>query len=179
MLAVRLLLLLCFVFAFTGFPAQAGEKIGVVLMHGKGGTAKARSPVGKLAAKLEGAGFLVAAPDMPWSRSRGFDKSHKDSMKEIDAAVEDLKSDGATRVVVGGHSIGANAALAYGARRDGLAGVLAIAPGHIIEIAGFQDKMDSDYKRAREMVAAKHRTIGIVLASLALLVFLILFAIFT
>jgi hypothetical protein len=56
----------------------------------------------KLAARLEDTGFLVAAPDMPWSRSRGFDKSHKDSMKEIDAAVEDLKSDGATRIV-GGH----------------------------------------------------------------------------
>jgi len=35
------------------------------------------------------------------------------------------------------------------------------------------------YHVAREMVAAKHRTIGIVLASLALLVFLILFAIVT
>ena len=88
------------------------------------------------------------------SRAVSLLKEKKVAMKEIDAAVEDLKSDGATMIVVGGHSIGANAALAYGARRDGLAGVLAITPGHIIEIAGFQDKMDSDYERAREMVAA-------------------------
>ncbi|NQV85149.1 MAG: alpha/beta hydrolase [Rhodospirillales bacterium] len=157
MRAVRFLLVFCAVFGFTGllgFQAVADEKIGVVLMHGKGGTAKSKSPVGKLAAKLEGAGFLVAAPDMPWSRSRGFDKSHTDSMKEIDEAVANLKSDGATKIVVGGHSIGANAALAYGARRDGLAGVLAIAPGHTIDTQGFQDNIDSDYKRAKEMVAA-------------------------
>lgn len=149
-----LLLFLCAAFAFTGFPAEAQEKIGVVLMHGKGGTAMERSPVGKLASKLENAGFLVIAPDMPWSRSRGFDKTHKDSMAEIDEAVEDLKSDGATKIVVGGHSIGANAALAYGATRGGLAGVLAIAPGHIVDIEAFQNNMGSDYKRARKMIAA-------------------------
>jgi len=142
--------------AFAGSPVEAGagEKIGVILMHGKGGTAKSKSPVGKLKSALENADIIVIAPDMPWSRSRGFDKSYEDSMAEIDEAVKDLKSDGATKIVVGGHSIGANAALGYGARRGGLAGILAIAPGHINEDQGFQDQIDHDYRRAREMVAA-------------------------
>jgi|TARA_B100000315_G_scaffold249189_1_gene280027 pimeloyl-ACP methyl ester carboxylesterase len=140
--------------AFSGLPGIADAKTGVILMHGKGGTSKSRSPVGKLVSKLENAGFLVAAPDMPWSRSRGFDKNHTDSMSEIDKIIAELKSDGATKIVVGGHSIGANAALAYAARHEGLAGVLAIAPGHIPEIEGFQGKIDFDYKRAKKMVDA-------------------------
>jgi len=154
----RYLLVLLAAFALSASPhtgkAWAGEKIGVVLMHGKGGTSKSKSPVGKLKSALEGAGILVIAPDMPWSRDREFDKSYEDSMKEIDEAVAGLKSDGATKIVVGGHSIGANAALGYGARREGLAGILAIAPGHIPENESFQGQMDFDYKRAKEMIAA-------------------------
>lgn len=96
-----------------------------------------KSPIGKLASALKGAGFLVVAPDMPWSRSRGFDKTYEETMAEIDDAVERLKEAGATKIVVGGHSIGANAALGYGARREGLAGVTVIAPDHVVELTEF------------------------------------------
>lgn len=154
----RFLLILLAAFAFAGFPfgagVGAGEKIGVVLMHGKGGTAREKSPIGKLAYQLEVADFIVVAPDMPWSRSRGFDRTYAESMAEIDEAVAKLKSMGATKIVVGGHSLGANAALGYGARRPGLAGILAIAPGHFIDSNGFHDLVDYDYRRAKEMVAA-------------------------
>ena len=105
--------------------AGAGDKVGVVLMHGKNRTAKAKSPIGKLMYELEVADFIVIAPDMPWSRTRGFDKTYVESMAEIDKAVAKLRDKGATKIVVGGHSIGANAALGYGARREGLAGILA------------------------------------------------------
>jgi pimeloyl-ACP methyl ester carboxylesterase len=56
--------------------------------------------------------------------------------------------------VVGGHSLGANAALGYGARREGLPGILAIAAGHTIDGDGFHNLIDYDYRRAKEMVAA-------------------------
>lgn len=135
-------------------PAVAGEKIGVVLMHGKNRTARVKSPIGKLKYQLEVADFIVVAPDMPWSRSRGFDRTYAESMAEIDEAVQTLKDRGATRIVVGGHSIGANAALGYGATRPGLAGILAIAPGHTIDGDGFHKLVDYDYRRAKEMVAA-------------------------
>ncbi|MBC8338522.1 MAG: alpha/beta hydrolase [Rhodospirillales bacterium] len=154
MRTIRFLLILLSAFAFSGLPAIAGDDIGVVLLHGKRGTAMPNSPIGKLKSFLENKGIFVVAPDMPWSRSRGFDKTHKASMAEIDEAVADLKSDGAKKIVVGGHSIGANAALAYGARRGGLAGILAIAPGHIIDIESFQENIGFDYKRARAMIAA-------------------------
>lgn len=138
----------------SGFitPLYAGEKIGVVLMHGKWGTSLPNSPVGKLSEFLSDNGFLVSSPDMPWSRDRGLDKSYEDSMKEIDDVVNELRSKGAKRIVVGGHSIGANVALGYGASRGGLAGILAIAPGHVPEVKGFQKRMDNDWQRAQTMV---------------------------
>ncbi len=152
------LLILLTAFAFAGSPAGveavAGEKIGVVLMHGKRGTARERSPLGPLIYRLGVEDFLVSAPDMPWHRERWLDKDHKQSMAEIDAVVADLKSRGATKIVVGGHSMGANAALGYGARRNGLAGVLAIAPGHFNGDDDFQLMLDHDYQRAQEMVDA-------------------------
>jgi pimeloyl-ACP methyl ester carboxylesterase len=133
-------------------PLKAEDKIGVLLMHGKWGTSLPNSPVGKLANSLEKKGFIVSAPDMPWSRERKYDKTFDESMMEIDRRVEELRKRGATKIVVGGHSMGANVALGYGARRDGLSGILAIAPGHVPEANEFQNQIDNDWKRAKEMV---------------------------
>ncbi len=132
--------------------ASADESVGIVLMHGKGGTAVPQSSIGQLAEALQSAGFIVIAPDMPWHRSRIWDRSFAESMVEIDEYVAKLKRKGAKKIVVGGHSLGANAAIGYGARREGLAGILAIAPGHIPEVQGFQSRMDHDYRRAQKMV---------------------------
>jgi len=133
-------------------PAMSAGKVGVVLMHGKTGTAKSRAPIGPLIAKLKHAGILVDAPDMPWSRGRYLAKDYDESMAEIDAAVARLKRAGATIIVVGGHSMGANAALGYGARHKGVAGIMAIAPGHSPELGGFQSAVNNDYRRAKAMV---------------------------
>ena len=138
---------------FGTVPALAGD-VGVVLLHGKWGTAKPKSPIGKLASKLKGAGFMVETPDMPWSRSRYYARGYEESMEEIDAAVQSLKGRGATRIVVGGQSMGGNTALGYGARRQGLAGIMVLAPGHIPENGAFQDYVHHDYKRAQQMVDA-------------------------
>jgi pimeloyl-ACP methyl ester carboxylesterase len=150
--------LFVFIFFINAAPLHADEKTGVLLMHGKGGTSLPKSPIGKLANALEGEGFLVLAPDMPWSRERGFDKTYGESITEIDGKLDELRKKGATKIVVGGHSIGANAALGYGARHGGLSGILAIAPGHIPEVNGFQNKIDHDWKRAKEIVDSGNGT---------------------
>ena len=89
---------------------SASNDVGVILMHGKGGTAGERSSIGKLAESLESEGFIVLAPDMPWHELRIWDKSFDESMVEIDGYVAELKSKGAKKIVVGGQSLGANAA---------------------------------------------------------------------
>ncbi len=152
---IKYMKLMALVFVLVAFPqidGSADESIGVILMHGKGATARPTSPIGQLAETLESAGFIVIAPDMPWHRSRIWDKSFEESMMEIDEYVTELKSKGANKIVVGGHSIGANAAIGYGARREGLAGILAIAPGHNPNLKEFQSRIDHDYKRARKLV---------------------------
>ncbi len=149
---VRILAVVVVAAAVGVSAGHAADKVGVVLMHGKGAPFPKNS-LGPLIGKLEDAGFLVVAPEMPWSRSRNLAKDYEQSMAEIDKAVAELKAKGATKIVVGGHSMGANAALGYGARRDGVAGILAIAPGHVPDVPGFQRMLDSNYLLARKMVA--------------------------
>lgn len=151
----RLLLAAIAVFSLVvvSVPTLAGD-IGVVLMHGKWGTYKDKSPMGKLASSLKSSGIKVVMPSVAWSKSRYLDKSYADAMADIDAAVDKLKSDGATTIVVAGHSMGANMAMGYATKRDGLAGIIALAPGHIPEDQVFQDKIGFDYKRALDAIAA-------------------------
>ncbi len=141
-----------FLLVLTSISHQVYAQLGVVLMHGKQGTASSKSPIGHLESFLIDNDILVKAPDMPWHRNRYLEKSYEDSMKEIDEAVEWLRSRGATKIVVGGHSMGANAAMGYGARRDELAGIMAIAAGHVPDNAGYQSKINNDWERAKEMV---------------------------
>ena len=131
-------------------PIEGGNKIGVVLMHGKAGTP--HSGIATLAGSLRRSGLQVETPEMPWSKDRIYAKSYEDSMLEIDEAVNRLKSKGAIKIVIGGHSLGANAALGYAARREGLSGVIVLAAGHFPGVDGFQRKTNYSWKKAQRMV---------------------------
>ena len=137
---------------FNTVSVQA--KTGVILMHGKWGTTGSKSPVVLLAKRLKPEGFLVKTPEMPWSKSRLYSKDFEESIEEIHKQVEKLKAAGATSVVVGGHSMGASAAIGYGARYAGAAGILAIGPGHVPEIGSWKKKFAEDVAKARGMVDA-------------------------
>jgi pimeloyl-ACP methyl ester carboxylesterase len=153
---VARVLLSLLVLAFAAGPAAAQDlkerKIGVVLMHGKWDEPNSRL-LYKLDRALESAGVLVEKPEMPWSGGRHYDASYEDAMTETDAAVAKLKARGAARVVVGGHSFGANAGIGYATRRDGLAGVLLLAAGHAPETPVFRRVLGADVARARQLVA--------------------------
>ena len=109
---------------------------GVVLMHGKGG--QPGSNIVSLAEALESQGAKVVRPRMAWSGQRGQPTSYEiefsAALRAIDPAIAELRKNGATKIFVGGQSIGANAAIAYGARYGKtIQGVIAIAPGHTPE----------------------------------------------
>jgi pimeloyl-ACP methyl ester carboxylesterase len=133
-------------------PLPAGNEIGVVLMHGKGGMPGSLSSA---AGTLRDAGVIVVTPEMPWSRNRIYSKSYEDSMLEIDQAVEQLREKGAERIFVGGQSMGANAALGYAARRDTLDGLVLFAPGHVPGVPGFAAKVAAGTNKAKSMVGSK------------------------
>lgn len=134
--------------------AQASglQGIGVVLLHGKGGSPT--TMIEGLAESLRKDGALVEAPELPWSRRRMYDATYDQAMAEIDLAVQKLKWAGASRIVVAGHSLGANAAIGYAARREGLFAVVALAPGHLPEAWALRLRTRSALVRARKLVEA-------------------------
>ena len=138
----------------------AGNDLGAVLLHGKGG-----SPSGyiyELASALQSKGYLVSTPTMPWSQNRIYDASFEEAMHEIDQEIDSLRQKGAKFVVLAGHSLGANVALGYGSLRGSVGGVIALAPAHTPELQGFVKRVGQDVNRARVLVEAgkgkeKHR----------------------
>jgi pimeloyl-ACP methyl ester carboxylesterase len=134
-----------------GAPARAADKIGIVLMHGEQG-APGRVIDG-LGQALEKAGYLVGRPDMCWSTRRAYEATFPECLALIDDAIVKLKNLGAGAIVVGGFSLGGNAAIAYGADHRGLLGIFAIAPAHdALALTENADVADS-IARARALVA--------------------------
>jgi len=144
-----LLVVLGLLAAIWGSEACA-QRAGLVLMHGKGVNLE---NLGDLSAALEGQGFLVVTPMMPWSRDRYLNATYEAALDEIAGAIQKLKQRGATRIVVAGHSMGANAALSYAANRGGVDGVIMLAPGHFPSVLVATLGEDS-LSKAREMVKA-------------------------
>jgi len=141
--------------AFTLAVLSAGshakaETLGIVLMHGKQGRP---AQFENIAAGLESAGYLAERPEMCWSRERIYDMPYLDCFKDVDAAVEKLKSRGATAIVIGGMSLGGNGALGYGARHPGLKGVVAFAPAHAPQFISQRPRIAESLERARAMIA--------------------------
>jgi pimeloyl-ACP methyl ester carboxylesterase len=116
--------------------APSPETVGIVLMHGTSGVplgtvGKGGRAIGaQLIGALRAAHYLVATPEMCWSHNRIYAKSYTDCFAEVDAAIADLKAHGARTIVVGGLSMGANAALGYAEAHPEIAGVIACAPAH-------------------------------------------------
>jgi pimeloyl-ACP methyl ester carboxylesterase len=139
--------------AQTQLQPQAPSKTGIVLMHGKTGTPLG-SPILDLAWALLNAGYWVALPEMCWSRTRIYDESYLDCFADIDTAVANLRAQGVTRIVIAGHSLGGNAALGYGARHGGLAGIIALAPAPDNRYLVRQPVVAASLIRAQELIAA-------------------------
>jgi len=141
--------LLVLVFVVPKVSAAASKEIGVVLLHGSKKASKWISPLVK---QLNKAKIQVVTPEMTWSENRRWDANFSDTMTEIDNAVASLKNNGATKIFVGGHSIGGSVAVAYATNKKDIAGVLLIAPAHTNEMEGFQEKLAENVTYAKQMV---------------------------
>src|SRR5215469_3760869 len=142
----------------TATTAHAGnlQGTGVVFLHGKSVWAGAFD--GGIPAALEAEGAVAVSPEMPWSLGRIYGATYEEAMGEIDAAVAELKGKGATRIVVIGHSLGANAAIGYAARRHGVAAVVALSPGHLPETAEMRARTAEAIAQARSLLAAGEKS---------------------
>ena len=140
----------------TAVQAAGLQGVGVVFLHGKGVWAGAFD--GGIPAALEAEGAVAVSPEMPWSLRRIYGATYEEAMREIDAVVAGLKGRGAKRIVIIGHSLGANAAIGYAASRHGVAAVVALSPGHLPETAEMQARTADAIKEARALVAAGEKS---------------------
>lgn len=125
-----LILVLLLAVACLAAPRQglAAERLGVVLLHDK--NALPEKHLLDLSRLLRNVGFQVILPELPWSRRRGFDATFQQALVEIGLAAEELRQAGCTQVALAGHGLGANAAIAYAAKRGGVFALAALAPSH-------------------------------------------------
>lgn len=119
------LLLICI---GTTLAARATNQLGVVVLHGKQGSPDVEV-VAPVVTAMRSAGFLVDAPEMPWSGRRIYDATFSQALSEIDDAVDRLRRAGATKVAVAGMSMGGPAVFGYAATRK-VDAVVAWAPAH-------------------------------------------------
>lgn len=130
--------------------AQTPARIGIVLMHGKGGSPTQH--VGSLASSLEEKGYLVANLEMPWSYRRSYDVPVADAVSEVESALDELRARGAVKLFVAGHSQGGLFALYFGGQHA-VDGIIAIAPGGNVGSATYREKLGESVTQARKLVA--------------------------
>ena len=146
---IRWLTLVLILFA-AGACAEAipNAQVGLVLIHGKWG-----SPPGPDAQLFSSNGFEVESPWMPWSKSGYYAKPYDQALAEVHDIVQKMRSSGIKRVIVGGLSFGANAALAYATQYDDADGIILFSPGHMPERFYQSGGSRESVAAARELVA--------------------------
>lgn len=119
------------VIAFGSSAVYAQQRIGVLMLHGKNPGSNQDPNSGMLKPVFEREGWLVLFPDMPWSRGRYLDGNWDKAMAEMAVHVKTLREQGASKIVIVGHSMGAPAALSHAARGGDVQALVLLAPGHI------------------------------------------------
>lgn len=144
-------LLLALMLPFAAGAQPAPPTIGIVVMHGKGGSPDRL--VKPLADGLAQKSHLVANLEMPWSGKRNYDRNVAAAEQEVSAALNELRSKGAKKLFVAGHSQGAVFALHYAGKHP-LDGLIIIAPGGNVATAFYQQQIGASVSRARSLVAS-------------------------
>lgn len=147
---MRKIILAALALMLTAPAVQAADRLGIVLMHGKQGNPDRH--ISGIASALASDGYLVATPEMCWSKRRIYDKPYDACLAELDTAVADLRAKGATAIVMAGHSLGGNGALGYAANHD-VKGVLLLAPAHNPERVIRRPEIAASLEKAKALVA--------------------------
>lgn len=89
---------------------------------------------------------------MPWSGRRAHDVSVSVAEKEVEAALDVLRSKGAKKLFVAGHSQGGLFALYFGTKHI-VDGIIAIAPGGNVSNPVILEKLGASVELARTLIA--------------------------
>ena len=121
----RLLIILLLVFNASWAQAQPKD-CALVVMHGKWGNPHYIAAFGRRMAPA----CDFESIEMPWSGRRNYDAPYPVALQEIATQVQKFRAQGYKKILLAGHSFGANAALAYMTVYDDVDGILLLAPGH-------------------------------------------------
>ncbi|MET0085605.1 MAG: alpha/beta family hydrolase [Sedimenticola sp.] len=149
-LSLRALISLALILGISSQVIAETPKIGMVVMHGKGGTPSKH--VNRFASTLEKDGYLVKNLEMPWSKKREYKAPVDTAVEEVDKAIESMRAQGATHIFVSGHSMGAGFALHYATIRD-VNGIIGLAPGGNMGAKIFRKKLGKSVSKARKLVS--------------------------
>lgn len=117
--------------AVTAAPASAQERIGVLMLHGKNPGNNRDPNFSPMKDTFERQGWLATVPDMPWSRGRYLEGGLDKAMGEIAGHIKGLRDQGATKIVIVGHSMGVPTSMAYAARGGDVDALVGLAAGHV------------------------------------------------
>jgi pimeloyl-ACP methyl ester carboxylesterase len=101
------------------------------MLHGKNPGSNMDPNFGLMKGNFERQGWLVSFPDMPWSRGRYLSGDLDKALAEIAGHIKGLREQGATKIIIAGHSMGVPVGMAYAARAGDLDALVQLAPGHI------------------------------------------------
>ncbi|WP_394789444.1 alpha/beta fold hydrolase [Rhodoferax sp.] len=146
----RLGLLLCGLLACVLTVHAEDKECAIVLLHGKWGNPQYIAFFGR---KMEPVCSFKSL-EMPWAERRAYDQPYAAALADIDAQVKAFRAQGYKKVLLAGHSFGANAALAYMATIGDADAVVALAPGHSPALTYERGIGRGAVDKARELVAA-------------------------
>lgn len=110
-----------------------------ILIHGK--WSHTNTSIFRILEKeLKEKNYIVTKPDMPWSRTRQYDQTYEAALEELSILIRQHRSRGIKKVILIGHSLGANAAIAYQAHVGDADAIVATTPGHIPYLMYKRDK---------------------------------------
>lgn len=126
--------------------------VTIVFLHGK--SAPADAPwLTILYSALNGVGYRVIAPQMPWGK---WDGTLQQGLEVIDAAIQTAAKDG-HKVVLAGHSAGGLGVIVYRPSNppSELIGKASFDVGHLLDTAspGFQAQYDEPVRLAHQLIA--------------------------
>lgn len=130
--------------------AQDQKLCALVLMHGKWHNP---NDFGFFGGRLEPT-CVYKSIEMPWSKRRNYDEPYPVALADIKAQVDAFYKEGYKRVILVGHSFGANAALAYMAEIGEADGVISLAAGHSPAHMYKNGIGSNSVDKARELVAS-------------------------
>lgn len=144
------IIFLCLLALLARHSFAQEKPCAIVLMHGKWGNTQYISFFGK---RLKPTCDFKSI-EMPWSRRRNYDEPYSAALAEIKEQVDQFRQQGYKRIVLAGHSFGANAALAYMKTEGDVDGIVLLAPGHTPSYM-YQRGIGKDaVDKARELVSA-------------------------